>query len=314
MDVEVEPSAKAHLDVLNSRIASLQKELENALREEEEIEKEMTALTTKRKKFEGDCKQRLRELETDYNSKNQEYQKQVKLAIEVLEKKKEERHALLEYLANCNICDRLPDDVRNLDWESLKVMANGTEKADGLEVQRSKALLLADLNQKARVRLDAMSELFSKTVTAKSRISNRIQELREFANSWSSMAESQEKKMAKMHTENERLNLLIKQCALTNEPMSEYVTKNVRAKYQSFLNSSCPKELLNGLKKFRTRQDSVIKLLKHKESILNRDTNQLQVATDQTADQMQYYLNIIQSNRDVNMNLGPSTSVTITDH
>jgi len=293
--------ARAHLSILKHRVLSLRDELEVALNEKEALNKELEFFKIKWNSLESECKKRREELDTRYEEENQEFKRQIKLAEEVLERKEEERKALLNYLYESNICEKTPSDLRQFDWPILTKMAAEEQGMGLLEGQRQKASVLASVNQKARSRLSEMYDLFVSTVDSKNKTMSKMNEIKEYMKTWKETNIEQEKVIAKMQTENERLNLLIKQCALSDEPISESVTRNVRDKCHSFLNSTCQEDLLSGLKKYKMRQDNMIKLLKHKENKLARDTNLLEVARDQTADQMQYYLNIIQSTRDENM-------------
>lgn len=295
MDPQQALTLKAHLEILKSRLTSLQGELDAALREREITKKELEALEAKRKSLRDEFEQRRNEIEEEYNNEVLEYQKQNRLAEEVLENKREERKALLEYLYNSHICERTYLETNNFDWPTLERIAHDNDRKATIDDQiMQKATVLDSLNKKARARLNTLYELLTSTLVTKNRASNKLDEIKEYLKDWEEILAIQEKKIQKMQNDNERLNALIKQCASTNEPMSDYITKNVRAKCHSFLNSSCPEELLVGLSKFQARQARMIKLLKHKESKLSRETNHLQVAKDQTSDQMQYYLNIIQ--------------------
>lgn len=289
-------SAKAHLNVLRDRLLTLKGELEIALREEEQIDGELEMFRVKGEQTFKENAQKKEELEANYINELQECQKQNRLAEDMLEKKKEERQSLLEYLYGLNLCQRSNDDVKNFDWVSMRKMVMLETKSEVLDENHKKLFFLTSLNQQAKAQLNDIFGLFKSTQLVKQRAKSKIEEIKEFVALWKKTKDEQEKKILKMQNDNERLNLLIKQCASNNEPISDFVTQNVRAKCQSFLHSRCPKELYNGLSKYRTRQDRIIKLLKHKENKLSRDTNLLKMATEQIVDHMQYYLNIINSN------------------
>lgn len=305
MDLRQAKLTKGHLQVIQRRISSLENELQLALRTEEFLKKELDFAKHKFESLTLELKQKSKESESNYIDELEEYRKQNKLIEEMLAKKKEERKVLLDYLYSSKICDKLPNELRDFDWEGLKNVFTVTKKGDFLESQRQKILLVVDLNKTMRNRLSKINQLFSSTLETKKRNTAYYEKLKQYNLGWKQTNESQEKKIIKMQLENERLNLLIKQCVLTNEPISEYVTKNLREKCHSFLNTSSPDELVNGLTKYRSRQERIIQVFKHKEMKLARENNQLQIARDSTADQMQYYSNTIKTAIDLLTTNGP---------
>lgn len=289
-------SAKSHLKVLQSRVLSLQNELELALNSEEIINREIEYSKSKLEEAQRDIYIRREKIEDEYRSEIQEYKKQNRLIEEMLDKKKEERRALLDYLYSLKMPIKLPEDLKSFDWTSLKKVMTNSRKNDLMEAQNIRATLLADRNSQMRALLKKIKDLFSSTQEVKFVNNESLEELKCRMVDWKETIEVQEKRISKMQVENERLSLLIKQCAHTNEPISEFMAKNVREKCHSFLNSNNPNELLEGLTRYKSRQERMIKLLKHKEMKLGQETNLLRIATDQTADQMQYYVNFIQTN------------------
>lgn len=296
-------SIRAHIQILKSRVEILECELKNSSRQIESTESDLRHMQTRWNTTSDDLKERKDELIGRYNQEVDDYNRQIQLSEEVLAKKRDERQALLGYLKEKNICDSTGLDLRNFDWDTLRKIIQGRDKSEIIIEQEQQARKLSDLNLKARENLNDLSELVSSALLIKEDRNRTFDYVKGFVEDWKRFNEEQEKKIAKLQTENERLNLLIRQCAASNEPMSEYVTKNVRAKCHSFLNSDNPQELMTGLTRFKMRQERMIKLLKHKENKLTREINQLQVAKDQTHDQMLYYSNIITINRDLNMSV-----------
>lgn len=297
MDPQQVLSMKAHLNVLKSRFESLHHELESAVLAGNDVQKDLESLQLRWNSLAVEYDRRKEEIETEYDAEIQEYRKQIKLSEEMLEKKKEERKALLDYVHESHISEKIPDDFRNFDWESLHKMVLGHRRSDHIDRQKQKSEELASLNKKARLGVSEMFDLVPATINDRNRLASRIQEVKAFIKDWQEAQEHQEKKIVKMKNENERLALLIKQCAFGNEPVSDYVTKSVRAKCHSFLSSGSSEERLQGLIKYRMRQQRMIKLLKHQENRLAQETSRLQIAADQTSDLMMYYLNILDSKK-----------------
>lgn len=296
MDPQQVLSARAHLDIIKSRIEYLNTELKQAVGINHDLIAEYELEIAKIEAAKEDGQTRFKELDSEYSREIQEYKKQVKLSEEMLTEKKKEREALLNYLNESNICDiKLNKDFRKLDWVNLKRVVT-SKKPDITYEQYKKSIEMSKLNEKFQSILSSINELHSSTVAVKDRRYAKVNELEGYINYWKDLNECQEKKISKMRSENDRLDILIKQCA-TNEPLSEFVERNIRDKCHSFLASSTQEDLLNGLMKFKLRQERMIKLLKHKESKLTRDTNLLQVAKDQISDQELYYINLVESNR-----------------
>lgn len=271
------------------RIESLKSELKNAISVDQEIDSDQRMINSRWSTFQEDIKQRKEIIESKYGEEIKEYKKQVRLAEEMLSKRRDERKALMDYLCDAKVCEKSHEDLKDFDWESLMKMAVAQGRKDVLDEQGKKGYRLANMNQCVRLRLSDMFELLSTTILADNKIRSKLDEMIKDQQKWIEINGEMERTISKMQLENERINLLVKQCAVSKEPMSEYVTNNVRAKCHSFLESSTTEELLAGLNKFKIRQDKVIQLLRYKEIKLNRDVSLLLVAKDQTIDQQQFY-------------------------
>lgn len=294
MDPQQALSARAHLDIIKARIDFLHNELRRAAEESYVLSEQCEIEVEKVESAKEDGQVRRKELESNYAEEIDEYKKQIKLAEEMLNKKKEEREALLNYLNASNIYDlKLNKDLKEFNWDNLKRIIT-SRRPDIIHEQYRKSVEMSKLNERMSYRLSNTRDLFSSTVAARDRRRSKISELETHIRHWKNVNEAQERKISKMRTENDRLDMLIKQC-VTNEPISEFVEKNVRDKCHSFLGSSSAEDLLNGLIKFKLRQERMVKLLKHKENTLTRDTNLLQIAKDQTSDQELYYINLLRS-------------------
>lgn len=292
---------RAHVHILKLRVESLQCELKISTDQSEQLDQELNLAQSRLRSIREDFNERKEELVARYNHEFVEYNKQIRLAEEVLTKKRDERQAMLDYLKEKNLCVTSCLELKDFDWDTLKRVLQGRDKSEIIIEQEESAQKLSELNLKARSRLQDLSRLIASTAKLKDVRNRTYNYLKEHVDEWKTINQDQEKKIARLQGENERLTLLIKQCAASNEPMSDYVTQKVRAKCHSFLNSEDENELILGLTKFKQRQDRMIKLLKHKENKLSRDINQLVVAKDQTHDQMLYYTNIITVNKDLNL-------------
>ena len=287
-----------HLTILSKKVNSLQQELDKTFKEgkniDDRIKKNLDGLNTINENRIG----RAKELAARYEAEINDYKSQIKLAEEVLGKKKEERQALLMYLQSLDLNGRSFDDLRNFDWDSLRKIAEDIHKpSEELVELQSKADILDESVQTAKQNLNELSDVLTSTTIVKERLTKALGELRRHVNEWTKITTLQEKRISKTQSDNERLNILIRQCIANNEPMSEYITENVQAKCQAFVNSDNSQELLNGLRKFKSRQERIIKLLQYKENKLSSENNKLEVAKDQTHDQVKFYLNLIGDKR-----------------
>lgn len=298
MDPQQALSAIAHLEVIKARVTTLRKEFLDVAHTNHDLLVEIENTEGKLEAFQQDDQARRQDLESVYSNEIQEYNKQIKLNQDMFEKEKERRKALLSYLGESNIIELNLDRSLGMDfdWIYIERLISSKKVASVVDEKYRKAKELSQLNRKMQSRLLDASSLYSSTDEARKMRQSKVDEIKEYIRQWQGMSELQAKKIAKMEAENDRLDLLIKQCAAT-EQIDEFVERNVREKCHSFLESSSPEELLNGLMKFQLRQQRMIQLLKHKDNKLTRDTNLLQVAKDQTSDQEQYYSNLIQSRR-----------------
>lgn len=274
--------ARSHLKILSSRVTTLQDELKIALQKGKQMDEKYQNLRNELASIDNNHQERVERLNLKFEEEANDYKKQIKLAEGMLEKKKEERDTLLDYLNSLDLTERKIEDIRDFDWSTLTKIAESLNKEKNIGDKTQKAEYLAKLNQKARARVSELSELIESTLVVKQRSQQTYGNLNDHLKEWKKIQADQEKHIHKIQCENERINMLIKQCVVSNEPMSEFVTKNVQAKCQSFINSESPQELLKGLKKFKARQDRIIKLLQHKDNKLDSQINLLQVAKDQT--------------------------------
>lgn len=299
-------SRKLHLEKFKNRVQALQEDLTRAQSEAERLEKLLQYWQERKESQDGEFKNRVQDLETKYRREIDAYRRQIELSQEMLAKKEDDRCALLGILNQLNFCDKLDKNLKGVDWESLKKIAMKNKNTAKLVAQTEKAKELACLLQKAKVNVAELAHIRSVFNNLRSQFRAKLEAFKNSIQERESMNAEHEKQLSKMQIDSERLRLLIKQCAMSNEPMSDFVTKNVRAKCHSFLDSDRTEDLLKGLIKFKERQTKMITLLKHKENRLIRDCNLLKVAADQTMDHTQYYIDLAQSstkNSALNLNL-----------
>jgi len=285
-------------------VVSLEKELKAALRHSRIADERKKNLLDGLQIAEANRNERLQSLESKYGDEIDEYLKQIKLAEEVLAKKKEERDAMIEYLITLNLTEHSHEELRSFDWNSLQRLVENLSKPSAeMLAQRNKASDLNELAEVAGKHLDEMIEQIASVEIVRDKLKSTIGTFQSYMNDWQKLKEDQEKRISKVQADSEKLNLLLRQCVASNEPLSEYVTKNVQAKCQSFVYSDPDSvELLDGLRKFKTRQDRIIELLRHKDSKLGSETNKLQVARDQTHDQLKFYVRLIEQQRNAALN------------
>lgn len=289
---------KAHLKILESRFETLRDELGATLRDDNLADERFRTLHETLEQIKSTRDEHISSVQRKYQLEIEDSKKNIKLAEEVLNKKKEERKALIDYLSSSDLLEHFLDDLRDFDWHSLeKITQSIQRRREKLFEKEKKAEILNDLNLRARERFQDLQELISSTTLAKERANQAQKQFLDNYQLWKSIKANQEKRIHRIKSDNERLNLLIRQCVAQNEPISEYITKNIHAKCQSFVHSENPEELKDGLMKFKRRQERIITLLKYKYNRLESDTNKLQVARDQTHDQLKYYNDIISERR-----------------
>lgn len=292
-----------HLQILNLRVASLEQELNVALSASKAADDRIKALNEGLNTIATNRLGRTQEIETRFEAEKSDCNRQIKLAEDVLTKKIEERQALMTYIRGLELNERSFDELREFDWNSLQRLAENIHKpSETLLEQYYKAESLNETIQKAKLKMTELYEVLSSTTFFQDRLNKSLDEFKGHFNTWARIRVLQEKRINKVQGENERLNTLIRQCIATNEPMSEYITRNIQKKCHSFVHSKNSQELLDGLMKFRSRQDRIIKLLQYKDNKLGSVTNKLQVAKDQTHDQVRFYLNMLNARRGANLN------------
>lgn len=300
--------ARQHLSILGKRVACLQHELEVAFKEGKITDDQMRKYSEAFEQIDINRLERSQELETRFNAELSEYKKQLKMAEEALARKKEERQALMVYLDGVNLQPKGFEDLQEFDWDKLEKMAESmNEPSQSLIEQRNKAEQLGEMNSEARKHLEELNKTLASVEVVKDRLSKALEDFKGHHDYWTKVSAVQNKRISKIQGDSERLNTLIKLCIGSTEPMSDYITKNVQAKCQSFVTSENTQELMDGLMKFKSRQDRIIELLKYKDKQLGSENNKLEVAKDQTHDQVKYYLNIIADRSRANLNTNFST-------
>lgn len=293
MDTRHTVLAKLHLELFKGRIIALKDELERAKKEGQKLDSLLAYWRERHISMDEESQNNMQQLEGRYRREIEETHRQNELAREMLDKKEEERCSLLGILNQLNFCDRIDKDTKAIDWTSLKDSALKRLKSGKLDAQKQKAQVLSSLIQQSRADLDELTSFKVELSDLQTKFRVKMEDFKDSIKQGDAMKSDQEQRINKMQQDSERLKLLIKQCAATNEPISAFVTKNVQAKCHSFLDSKSVDDLRCGLLKFKERQEQMIKILRHKESRLVRDCNLLKVAADQTADHTQYYTNLL---------------------
>lgn len=296
----------SHYKLLQSKLNCLEVELNQAVESDKEITTETEELETKLKDNADDFKQKKTDMEKAYAEELDEYNKQVKYLEELLKKKVEERESQLAYLGELNVCEKSHDELLGFNWSTLRKIANNGDKNEMNEFQYHKSVETSALVEVAQTALESIFVLADSTKDARSTVLARILEIREYIGRWKKVASNQQRTIMSLESENYRLNLIIKQCISNDEPMSENITRNVRDRCLSFINSTSVEDLIQGLKKYHQRQDNKIKLLKRKVNKLSHELSHLQVANDQTSDLIHHYLTMIHANSNRLLAYNPS--------
>lgn len=322
MDTEHALNIKGHLLLLSTRVKCLEEELKRVQSEKINVEKSIIEWKNVKSNQENDLNRRLAHIECKYSKENAEINKLIKITEDIVDKKVAEKNALVNALKETNLLDNLDGDVTLINWDDLKqkaISACSNKISDNLY---KKAKIISESVRKGRTNIDELLRIRSSIDDVVKGCKIKLKSLEQTNAEAEIKHDLMDQKIEKLKVDNDRLKLLIKQCASTDEPLPEFVSNNVRAKFISFLDSDDPKELKQGLEKLYSRQSRIIKMLRHKEGRMIRDCNMLQVAADQTADYLQYYIRFIQSfdssmaddmdfyipNMDFGANLTPSTS------
>lgn len=291
-----------HLQILNNRVVSLEQELKVALKHGKENDEKIKALQDALDTITTNRNGRLEEMEIKFEAEQGECDRQIRLAEDVLSRKKEERLNLMSYLDGLELDENSFWELREFDWVTLEKLASNVHKPhDSLVEQQNKADSLNEAIQKVKQRMSELNELLVSTTFVRGRLTKSIDEVKAQHNHWDNVRELQKKRIDKIQVDNERLYTLIRQCVATNEPMSEFVSRNIKEKCQSFVKSENSQELLQGLMKFKSRQDRIINMLRYKDNKLGSETNKLQVAKDQTHDQVKFYTKLSHPRQGVSM-------------
>lgn len=290
---------RGHVAILHRRFAELKAELDRVSREGFDIQASIENFRTHCDLLQEDYKQYELDQELRYSTEIEEFQRQNERLRDIILKKKEERQSLLESLYETNICYRTDHgDMKNFDWDTLGRLASMSEATKKFNEQKAILQQVEEFNSMNRERLDKSSELYKSMIESRDVVRNKLDQLRNANAECMRAKDDQEQTILKLTEESTRLHLLVKQGAtMTSEPLSDYVSKHIRATSYSFLTASDPEELIIGLKKFKQRQSRYIKLLKHKIAVLNTDLNSLQIARDQTNDEADYYMSVIRQSR-----------------
>lgn len=292
-------SAREHLRIIDQRLVMLDEEFQRADAEINEIELKRLDFESRFNLTKSDIEKKVHDSRKDLKSKVANYAHQVDTLSELLEKKRSERVFLLTRLLETKVLSNTHLDWIDFGWDSLQRMAHRGKNADSIEEQKKKASMLSNLCSRFRVKFNELSTVHREIKELRRRVLCQMDEVQECKNRWIALRGVQANKILRLESEHTKLSLLLRTCLL-NEPKSDYLTKNIRAKCQAFMSCADSQDLLDGLRKFVERQNKIIKLLRHKDSNMSRDISKLQVAKDQTADQMQYYTNVI--NRKQNRN------------
>lgn len=282
-----------HYKLLQLKVNSLDFELREAMKCEANTDKEIVAAETKMRENFAEYEQKKADLVKEYGEKIDLFSKQVKYHEDVLAKKIEERQSQLAYLAELNVCEKSHQDLVGFDWLTMRKIAakGGLDEVHGRQYQ--KTLETATIARSVQCKVDKLYVLLDSTRITRARVSDRMLEIEKVVKGCKDEISKQQAAMGVHESENYRLSLIIRQCISNNEPMSENISRNVRDKCHSFINSNNDSELVQGLEKYHRRQANRIKLLRLKAKKLSYDLSHLQVTSDQTADLIQHYLTMI---------------------
>lgn len=296
----------SHLKLIESKFSVLAAELEVALKNRAEIDQESEELKIKLNENAEEFQQKRSDMERSFAEKLEEYGKQVRYFEEMLHKKIEERDSQLGYLRQLNINERIPEDLIGFNWDTLKRIASNGDKNDARDKQYQKAIETSVMAESAQIKLERLGHLLESTIDARRTVSNRVQQIRAHIKDWRELTTQQQKTIGLHESENYRLMLIVKQCISNDEPVSENITRNVRDKCHSFINSENDEELAQGLRKYHKRQANKIRLLRRQVNKLSNELSLLQVASDQTSDVIQHYLTMIHTSNSRLLSYNPS--------
>lgn len=292
MQTEQAVSVGRHISILQKRVDNLEKELRRVQDEKNNVEVAIQSWQYFRDKQDHEYSQRMLDVDVRFKKEMSEVEKQIALARSLVDKKLDERDALMSLLKQTNLIDDIHDDFDKLNWSKLRNLALKSNRPGCSEKMMEKISKFNELSAKFRSDMQELAALRETVLEIKLQFDKKHQLFKSCNVAAATKNEENDKQIEKYKSENERLNLLIKQCAMSDEPMTEFVSDNIRAKCHSFLETENFDEMLQGLSKFQSRQSRMIKLLRFMECRHIRDCNLLQVALEETTDHTKYYSNL----------------------
>lgn len=293
-----------HWKILNHRVSSLEKELKAALTENKIYDERKRLLESGLQSVEANRLERNQMLDSKYSEEIEQYGKQIKLAQEVLSKKQEERRAMLDYLLSLNLIEHSYNDLKDFSWTSIqRLIENISKPNEDVQERLATAEDIKELSEVLSKHLDELNDQMTSTEIIREKLRSTIEDMKRYSIFWKNQRRRQEARIEILSNDNDKLNLLVRQCIASTEYLPERVTRTIQAKSLSFLQSEPDSsELIEGLRKYKSRQYRIIELLRHKDSKLGTETNRLQVACHQTHDQLRFYNNLITEHRNMILN------------
>lgn len=292
MDPQQAVSMGRHISILQKRIDNLEKELKRVQGEKNNVETAIRVWKNYRNNQDHEYSQRMLDIDVRYKKETDEVKKQIKLVRTLVFKRQEEKASLICLLKQTNLIDEIDDDIDEINWTKLKDMASKAKHMKNPVILNKRTRIFDDLLTRFRGNMSDLLTLKDSVLEIKNQFDKKHLQFKNCNLSAANNNTEKDKQIDKYKSENERLNLLIRQCAMSDEPMNNFVSDNIRAKCHSFLDTDNHDDLLQGLRKFQARQSRMIKLMKFMECRHIRDCNLLQVALDETTDHTKYYTNL----------------------
>lgn len=179
METEQAVSAKKHISILQQRVDNLEKELKRVQIEKDSVEATIKEWENIKISQESQFSERLNEIENKFKRDEAAISKQIALTRIVVDKKKEERDALIGALKQTTFLDYLDDDLNKVDWNTLKFKALNVKKTKTNQGLSAKADTFKQLVEKARLNMKDMLELRDSVLNLKNKFEDIHKQFRE---------------------------------------------------------------------------------------------------------------------------------------
>lgn len=156
-------SLKAHLDVMTNKVNNLKHNSITLKLESEQLDNDIEIVKDKISAQAADFKTKHSDMQQRFSNEIDEIDKQTNLSREMLVKKIEEHNCLVKHLNSLNLDTKLPNNIDEYDWESLKKTLERPSDT-GLSNRHYKAERLRQMNEICQSQFESLAPLLDETV------------------------------------------------------------------------------------------------------------------------------------------------------